>query len=133
MSVRSVGRNLTGHGICKTSSLSSTRPSRGTKPFFFRNSWPARLPQIFEANGLVDIEEDRRPLPNELLQAQLDTALMACEEVSYQAMDPLGGGRGDRTRELVAKCFGNRSTTAFNVDRLTVIGRKQLSQTSQGQ
>lgn len=79
---------------------------------------------MFEANGLVDIVEDRRPFPSELLQMQLDTALMACEEVSYEAMDPLGGGRGDRTRELIAKCFRNRSTTAYNVDRLTIVGRK---------
>lgn len=81
---------------------------------------------MFEANGLVDILEDRRPFPKELLQTQLDTALMACEEVSYGAMDSLGDGRGDKARQLIAKCFRNRSNTAYNVDRLTVLGRKPL-------
>ncbi|KAI4195383.1 MAG: hypothetical protein LQ346_003459 [Caloplaca aetnensis] len=98
----------------------------GTRPNWARNLWPARLPQIFEANGLVNISEDRRPFPKELLQTQLDAALMACEEVSYGAMDHLGGGRGEKARELIAKCFRNRSHTAYNVDRLTVIGRKPL-------
>lgn len=98
----------------------------GTRPNWARNLWPARLPQIFEAFGLVDIAEDHRPFPKELLQFQLDTALMASEEVSYGAMDPLGGGVGDKARELIAKCFRNRSNTTYNVDRLTVIGRKPL-------
>ncbi len=81
---------------------------------------------MFKANGLIDIEEDHRPFPPELLQSQLDTALMASEEVSYGAIDSLGGGRGDKARELIAKCFRNRSNTTYNVDRLTVVGRKPL-------
>lgn len=81
---------------------------------------------MFRANGLIDIEEDRRPFPPELLQFQLDTALMASEEVSYGAIDSLGGARGDKARELIAKCFRDRSHTTYNVDRLTVIGRKPL-------
>ena len=93
----------------------------------FLASWPARLPQIFETNGLVDITEDRRPFPKELLTFQLDTALMASEEVSYSVMDPMGGREGERARDLIAKCFRNRSNTAFNIDRLTVIGRKPVS------
>ncbi|KAL8651749.1 MAG: hypothetical protein Q9210_003080 [Variospora velana] len=96
----------------------------GTMANWARNLWPARLSQMFEANGLVDISEDRRPFPKELLQTQLDTALMAYEEVSYGPMEPLGGGRGEKARELIAKCFRNRWNTAYNVDRLTVIGSK---------
>lgn len=96
----------------------------GTRPSWALDFWPARLPQIFETNGLIDIVEDRRPFPDELLQSQLDTALMASEEVSYSAMDSLGGERGDKARDLIAKCFRNRSNTTYNVDRLTVIGRR---------
>ena len=68
-------------------------------------SWPLRLPQIFEANGLIEVEADHRPFPNELLLYQLDTALMACEEVSYNAIDPLGEGKGEMTRDLIGQCF----------------------------
>ncbi len=93
---------------------------------WYQHSWPARLAQTYEANGLVDIFADHRPFAKELLLPQLDTALVACEEISYNAMDPLGGGRGDRTRDLVGRCFRDRQNAAFNVHRLTVIGRKPL-------
>ncbi|KAL8950534.1 MAG: hypothetical protein Q9222_003444, partial [Ikaeria aurantiellina] len=99
----------------------------GTRPNWARNFWPARLHEMFKANGLIDIAEDRRPFPKELLQAQLDTALMASEEVSFGAIDPLGDGRGAKARELTANCFHHRSNTAYNIDRLTVIGRKPES------
>ena len=39
-------------------------------------------------------------------------------------MDALGGGIGAKTRELVDKAFRERGRMAFNVARLTVVGRK---------
>jgi len=49
---------------------------------------------------------------------------MASEEISYKAMDALGGGRGEHCGELIAKCFRNRQNTAYNVHGLTVVARK---------
>ena len=56
---------------------------------------------MFKGKGLVDIVVDRRPFPKELLVHQLDTALVACEEASYKVMDSLGGGQGQKARDLI--------------------------------
>ena len=55
---------------------------------------------------------------------QLDTALAACEEISYNALDKLGDGQGMIARKMIQKVFMDRPKAAFNVGRLTVIGRK---------
>lgn len=92
----------------------------------WNSSWPIRLPTIFADNGLVNVAENSRPFPLELLPFQLDTALMASEEVSYKAMDPMGNGTGHRCRELISKCFRDRQKLAYNINRLTVIAQRPL-------
>ena len=87
-------------------------------------SWPVRLPQIFADHGLVDIIADCRMFEENMICYQLDTALAACEEISINALDPLGGGQGDIARGMIQKSFKDRQKTAFNVGRLTVVGRK---------
>jgi len=87
-------------------------------------SWPSRLPQTFENLGLSDIVVDRHPFPKDTLPYYLDTALMACEEISYNALDPLGGGQGEVARDLIKRVSKDRQNTAFNLDRLTVVGQK---------
>ena len=76
----------------------------------------------------MDIVVDRRPFPKELLLHQLDTALVACEEASFKVMDSLGGGQGQKARDLIQKCFRDRHNTAYNVNRLTAVGRKPTSE-----
>lgn len=95
------------------------------KPFH-KHSWPIRLPTFFAENGLVNIAVDNRPFPPELLPFQLDTALMASEEVSYKALDPMGNGLGERCRDLISKVFEHRQQLAYNVGRLTVVGQRPL-------
>ena len=87
-------------------------------------SWPARLPQIFSDHGLVNIVTDCRMFEKDAMCYQLDTALAACEEISYNALDPLGDGKGSLAREMIQKVFRERQKTAFNVGRLTAVGRK---------
>lgn len=84
-------------------------------------SWPLNLPNTFKIAGLVDIETDRRLFPEEMMLFQMDTALLASEEVSYNAME---AGSARKIREMIQKCFDMRNERAFNVGRLTVIGRK---------
>ncbi|KAK3374773.1 S-adenosyl-L-methionine-dependent methyltransferase [Podospora didyma] len=100
----------------------------GTKPNWTTDDWPIRLPEFFKANGLVNIEMDNRPFPPELLPFQLDTALMASEEVSYKALDPMGNGAGDRCRGLIAAAFRDRQKLAYNVGRLTVVAQRPLDE-----
>lgn len=71
----------------------------------------------------MDIELNRRPFSKEMMLFQLDTALMASEEVSYNAMDAISG---EKTRDLIRKCFASRDEKAFNVGRLTAIGRRPM-------
>ncbi|KAF4629300.1 hypothetical protein G7Y89_g8850 [Cudoniella acicularis] len=109
-----------------TSLLDDIGTIGGTKPDWARNFWPARLPEIYKENGLVEIAVDERPFRKEVLQFQLDTALMASDEIARTAIDPLGNGKGDRTRELIQKAFADRGNKAFNVSRLTVVGRRPV-------
>ncbi|KAK4651758.1 hypothetical protein QC762_0095990 [Podospora pseudocomata] len=96
----------------------------GTKPNWTTDDWPVRLPEFFEQNGLVNITTDNRPFPLELLPFQLDTALMASEEVSYKALDHIAGDLGSCCRELITRVFRDRQKLAYNVGRLTVIGQR---------
>ncbi|KAI1475583.1 S-adenosyl-L-methionine-dependent methyltransferase [Daldinia eschscholtzii] len=100
----------------------------GTRPNWTADDWPIRLPQFFEENGLANVAVDNRPFPLELLPFQLDTALMASEEISYKALDRLRNGSGDRCRELIFKVFQNRQKLAYNIGRLTVVGQRPLKQ-----
>jgi hypothetical protein len=86
------------------------------------------LPQYFEQAGLVSITTDDRPFPLELLPYQLDTALMACEEISFKALDPINNQLGDQCRDLISKVFRNRQKLAYNVGRLTVIGQRPIQE-----
>ncbi|KAK0672538.1 S-adenosyl-L-methionine-dependent methyltransferase [Cercophora samala] len=96
----------------------------GTRPNWTTDDWPIRLPGSFEQNGLVNIAADNRPFPLELLPFQLDTALMASEEISYKALDRIGGDLGNHCRELITQVFRDRQKLAYNVGRLTVIGQR---------
>ncbi|OTA58319.1 hypothetical protein K449DRAFT_436681 [Hypoxylon sp. EC38] len=99
----------------------------GTRPNWTADDWPIRLPKFFEQYGLTNIETDNRPFPLELLLFQLDTALMACEEVSYKALDRMGNGSGSRCRELISKVHQNRQKLAYNIGRLTVVGQRPFN------
>lgn len=121
MSAPLAERGLIGHEICRSHrDASQLRVSL----LRFTCSWPARLHEIYAAKGLTDIVVDRRPYPKDKLPYLLDTVLVACEEMCYSTLDRIGGGRGDHCRDLIQKVFHARSNTAFNLDRLTVIGRK---------
>ncbi|CAF9936828.1 hypothetical protein IMSHALPRED_010916 [Imshaugia aleurites] len=95
-----------------------------TKPSWTATHWPSDLPQTYKEIGLTNIEVDRRPFSRELLPFYLDACLAACEEISYKALDPLGGGKGERARSLVKKCLENRQKSHLQLNRLTVLGRK---------
>lgn len=59
-----------------------------------------------------------------------DVVLMALEEMSYGALDPLGDGKGQALRESLVKAdLECRKGVAINQDRVTVIGRKPLEAT----
>lgn len=90
------------------------------------SSWPIRLPEYFKENGLLNIGTDNRSFPMELLPFQLDTALMASEEVTVKVLDPLRNGSGNRCRKLISEVSRNRQNIAYNVGRLTVIGQRPL-------
>ncbi|KAI1076814.1 S-adenosyl-L-methionine-dependent methyltransferase [Whalleya microplaca] len=98
----------------------------GTRPNWTTDDWPIRLPEFFEKNGLVNIATDNLLFPLELLAFQLDTALMASEEVSYKALDPMRNGSGDHCRALISRVFRDRQKLAYSVGRLTVIGQRPL-------
>ncbi|OTA99274.1 hypothetical protein M426DRAFT_16569 [Hypoxylon sp. CI-4A] len=100
----------------------------GTRPNWTADDWPIRLPKFFEEYGLVNIAVDNRPFPLELLLFQLDTALMASEEVSYKALDPMRNGSGDQCRALISKVFRERQKLAYNIGRLTVVAQRPLSE-----
>ena len=87
-------------------------------------SWPSDLPQIYEEHYLTEVEVDRRPFSRELLPFYLDACVAACEDISYKALDPLGGGKGEYARSLVKKCLTNRQKSLLQLNRLTVLGRK---------
>lgn len=91
------------------------------------NSWPLNLPKTFKSAGLVDIDMDRRLFSKEMMLFQMDTALLASEEVSYNAME---ADSADKTRDMIHKCFAVRNERAFNVGRLTVVGRKPCTSLS---
>lgn len=67
---------------------------------------------------------DNRPFPPELLSFQLDTALIASEEVSYKALDTLDNGSGEKCRSLISNVFRDKQKLAYNVGRMTVVGRR---------
>lgn len=73
----------------------------------------------------MNIATDNKPFPLELLPFQLDTALMASEEVSFKVLDPMNNGSGERCRELISEVFKQRQSLAYNVGRLTVIGQRR--------
>ncbi|KAI0892638.1 S-adenosyl-L-methionine-dependent methyltransferase [Annulohypoxylon nitens] len=98
----------------------------GTRPNWTADDWPIRLPDSFKKYGLTNVTTNNRPFPLELLLFQLDTALMACEEVSYKALDPMRNGSGDRCRALISGVHQNRQKLAYNVGRLTVVGQRPL-------
>ena len=79
---------------------------------------------MFVDAGLVDVFEDRHPFPMESIPSQLDTAMVATTEFTYNVLDKLGGGRGDVARDMIEKISKNRSNTGVQYDRLTVVGRK---------
>lgn len=79
------------------------------------SSWPIRLPEIFNDIGLINVEVNNRLFPDELLPFQLDTALMASEEVSYKALDPVSKDLGDSCRDLISKAFQHRQRVAYSV------------------
>ncbi|KAH8901368.1 S-adenosyl-L-methionine-dependent methyltransferase [Thozetella sp. PMI_491] len=99
----------------------------GTKPNWALDDWPIRLPELFEENGLINTAKESRIFPPELLLFQMDTELMASEEASYKAMDPVGNGSGDRCRFLISAAFRDRHRLAHNIGRLTVVGQRPLA------
>ncbi|TRX93371.1 hypothetical protein FHL15_005646 [Xylaria flabelliformis] len=96
----------------------------GKRPNWAADDWPSRLHLLFAENGLENVARDNRLFPPELLAFQLDTALMASEEVSYKVLDPMDNGSGDQCRALISEVFRNRQKLAYNVGRLTVVGQK---------
>lgn len=74
----------------------------------------------------MEITTDNRPFPLEFLPFQLDTALMASEEVSVKVLDPMHNGSGERCRELICDVSRHRQSLAYNVGRLTVVGQRPL-------
>ena len=54
----------------------------------------------------------------------LDTWMVSSQEISVNVLDKLGEGRGDHARELIEKVGENRDNTAFNLQRVIVVGRK---------
>ncbi|KAI1386117.1 S-adenosyl-L-methionine-dependent methyltransferase [Hypoxylon trugodes] len=96
----------------------------GTRSNWTTDDWPIKLPKFFEEYGLTNVAKDNRPFPLDLLVFQLDTALMASEEVSYKALDPMRNGSGDTCRGVISKVFRDRQKLAYNVGRLTVIGQR---------
>lgn len=79
---------------------------------------------MFADHGMTDVIVNRRMFPKQLLPYQLDIALAACEEISYNALDSLEG-QGVKARGLIQSVFNDRQNTAFNVARLTIVGRKR--------
>ncbi len=90
-----------------------------------RHSWITRLPTTFAENGLSSIVVDSRNFAPEVTTLLLDTWMMASQEISTNVLDKLGGGRGDVARGLVEEVGRNRENTAFNVQRVVTIGRKE--------
>lgn len=89
-----------------------------------QRSWPTRLPRLFAEQDLINVAADMRMLSPELVSYQLDTALAACEEMSVNVLDALGGGEGDEMRRMIEHVQQNRKSIGYNVGRLTVIGQK---------
>ena len=59
--------------------------------------------------------------------------MMASQEISTNVLDKLGGGRGDVARGLIEEVGRNRDNTAFNLQRVITVGRKEsLSEESKG-
>ncbi|KAI0206835.1 hypothetical protein F4808DRAFT_447505 [Astrocystis sublimbata] len=67
--------------------------------------WPSRLHILFAENGLQHLAQDNRMFPLELLEFQLDTALMAWR------------------KKMMSDVFNSRHMLAYNVGRLTVVGQ----------
>jgi len=63
------------------------------------------LPEYFEQHGLVNVEVDNRIFLKELLPFQLDTALMASEEISYKALDSIRNESEERCGELISQAL----------------------------
>ncbi|OAK99154.1 hypothetical protein IQ06DRAFT_294576 [Phaeosphaeriaceae sp. SRC1lsM3a] len=96
----------------------------GTRPDWTADDWPIRLPEFFAQHGLVNIDVNNREFPPELLPYQLDTALMASEEISFKALDKISKETGDKCRALISQTFKERQRLAYNVGRLTVVGQR---------
>lgn len=90
-------------------------------------SWVAGLSKVFQDCGLVDVFEHRQGMDLSLMSLHNDVILLALEEMSYRALDRVGGGQGqslrERLREADKEC---RKGVAINQDRVTVIGTKPI-------
>ena len=97
---------------------------------FYNNNifrWVADLPKTFRDSGLIDVLEHRKGTDLAHLLLHNDVILLALEEMSYRALDPLGDGKGQALRESLIRADSEcRKGVAINQDRVTVIGRKPL-------
>lgn len=87
--------------------------------------WVADLQKVFRKAGLVDVVEHRKETDLTHVLLHNDVILLALEEMSYRAMDPLGDGKGRALRESLIKAdLECRKGVAINQDRVIVIGRR---------
>lgn len=90
----------------------------------YRYSWITRLPTTFTEQGLSSVTVDRRKFASEIATLLLDTWMMASQEISVNVLDKLGERRGDVARRLIEEVGKNRDNTAFNLQRVIVVGQK---------
>ncbi|KAF2649437.1 hypothetical protein K491DRAFT_721664 [Lophiostoma macrostomum CBS 122681] len=101
-----------------TSTLGGTKSGPG----FISMSWIARLHETFKQHGLEDVIVDRRRFDKAIAPLLLDTWMMATQEISFNVLDKLGGGRGDVMRGFVEEVGKHRQDTCFNLDRVVTLG-----------
>ena len=59
----------------------------------------------------------------------MENLMLGYEELSYSRLDKLGGGQGDRMRQLLVEAYEEyRMGSAINMDRVTVVARKSLGE-----
>lgn len=75
---------------------------------------------------MTNIIMDRHPFPRDVATYLMDTFMVACQEISVNVLDCIGGGRGDVARGLIEEIGRNRRNTGISLDRLTVIGQKRV-------
>lgn len=88
-------------------------------------SWITRLPTTFAENGLASVVVDRRKFAPEIATLLLDTWMMASQEIATNVLDKFGEGRGDVARKMIEEVGGNRGNTAFNLQRVITVGKKE--------